>query len=547
MPKPGEFNNNYPLLLEKENLIKLLEPFRGTKQHHKMLCMTCNHIWSATPLSKRQTYKKYGVSGCPHCNTQSRRNSTKAIQQVHLDKLEKMGVSIVGDYTALRTTTKKLKFFNKNCGHYFETYPGNVIELETTCTVCGKIERTSTITAWSKANSAKWKETATEWQQYKSAVSSLTEQIYNKYKKQINPTNLPRGKAGVDGAYHLDHIVPKRFCFDNNIPPELCADFSNLQMIGWLENIGSRNHIKGTIPPLFFQYISSNTKLEQYAKALLHILPNSKPFVRVADVITTVYDEESNRAIVVLPIDQSHANLKSGLSTYKSFLEAGIQFIILFEDEMNNTALLSAKLKHYTQLGMVQKIYARKCEIKACSGDEKRALLEINHVQGNDNAQISYGAYYDNSLVAVMTFTSPRVALGQKDKTKSKEGIWELSRFCTDITYRIPGIASKLLKHFQRNNEWKEIYSFADMRWSVGNMYQQLGFDLKTTNPPAYFYVVDGKRKHRWNYRKDIIKNTLPNYDASLTEYQNMQNNGYWRVWDCGTTKWVMMNNTSCG
>jgi len=543
MPKPGEIDNTYPILLETENKIKLLEQFKGSKQHHKMQCMVCDHVWSATPLSKRQTLKKNGVGGCPNCNN-IRKNDNKLVsQQFHVDALKQRGINIISNYSALRSTTTKLVFYNENCGHTFETYPGNVIELETDCIICGKKNRTNVVTAWSKSNSAKWRETATEWQIYKSKVSSLTEQTYKQHINKINPTKLPRGKAGIDGAYHLDHIVPKRFCFDNDIPPEICADVSNLQMIGWLDNVGSRNHIKGTIPPLFFQYIKTNTKLEQYADQLQTIFPNGKPFARVVDVIATLFDEESNRAIIVLPIDQSHANLKSGISIYKSLISNNIQFTILFEDELANNKLLTAKLKHYTNNTLASIIHARKCTIQLCDHTSKKKLLDENHVQGNDSAQLSYGAYYNDKLVAVMTFTAPRVALGQKDKTKSKDGIWELSRFCTDVNYRIPGIASKLLKHFQRENDWKEVYSFADKRWSIGNMYHRLGFELIGDNPPAYFYVIDGVRKHRWNYRKDILKNTLPNYDPELTEYQNMQNNGYWRVWDCGTLKFSMKNN----
>lgn len=71
-------------------------------------------------------------------------------------------------------------------------------------------------------------------------------------------------------------------------------------------------------------------------------------------------------------------------------------------------------------------------------------------------------------------------------------------------------------------------------------MYHQLGFKLTADNPPDYFYVKDGVRKHRWNYRKDILKTTLPRYDPNKTEYQNMVDHGFWRVWDCGTLKFSM-------
>lgn len=217
------------------------------------------------------------------------------------------------------------------------------------------------------------------------------------------------------------------------------------------------------------------------------------------------------------------------------------QTIFLFEDEwLDNRELILSKLRHYSKTNdTCKKIHARKCTIKLITNNDKKELLNTHHVQGNDNAPISLGAYFEDELVAVMTFCSPRVSVGAKRQTPNT---WELSRFCTNTNYRIPGIASKLLKYFQTNFIWSEIYSFADKRWSVGNLYYQLGFTLVADNLPSYFYVVDGKRKHRWNYRKDVLKTKLDNYDPNLTEYQNMTNNGYWRVWDCGTLKFSMTN-----
>jgi hypothetical protein len=123
----------------------------------------------------------------------------------------------------------------------------------------------------------------------------------------------------------------------------------------------------------------------------------------------------------------------------------------------------------------------------------------------------------------------------------NESGSWELSRFATDTNYRVPGIASRLLTHFQRNHQWSMIYSYADKRWSVGNVYTQLGFTESGHNPPAYWYVVDGKRKHRWGYRKDVLREVYSGYDSSKTEYQMMLEQGIDRVWDCGTIKYTMV------
>lgn len=193
------------------------------------------------------------------------------------------------------------------------------------------------------------------------------------------------------------------------------------------------------------------------------------------------------------------------------------------------------KIKHITHSSNIKKIYARLCVIKEISSKEKGVFLNQYHIQGNDNSTEKYGAFYDNKLVAVMTFAKPRIAVGGKGANDSIE----LVRFSTKTDYHVVGIASKLLKTFERNNPNSTIYSFADRRWSVGNLYEKIGFSLSNINPPDYYYIVNGARKHRWNYRKDVLKNTLKNYDERLTEYQNMQNAGYNRIWGCGTLKYV--------
>jgi len=544
MPSEGQISASYPTLLETENKIKLLEPFKGAKAHHQMQCLVCGHVWSATPLSKRQTLKKHGVGGCPSCNNARRDDRCAETRSASLDALRARGIEVVDqNYDGRRHVVageySKVRVRNTKCGHEWECSPTNLFVNLVECGVCGPTKRADILIAIQKIKSAKWRETASEWHIYRSKVSALTKIAYNTHKKRINPNNLPRGKAGVDGAYHVDHRVPIRFCFDNNIPPEVCAGVDNLQMMGWRENLGSRHYIKGSIPLTFLNYIDVNSKLKQHAATIQKMLPGSETFVAVADIVATVYHEGLNRAVVVIPLDASQGNLKTALATKKSLDAAGIQHTILFEDELINPGLIAAKLQHYAGASVAKLLHARKLDIRVPTEEHKRTLLNENHTQGNDRAAIACGAYDGDKLVAVMTFSRPRVALGQR---KAQPGYWELSRFCTDIRYRIPGVASKLLEHFKRNHEWVRIYSYADKRWSVGNMYTQLGFTLTVDNPPDYTYVVDGRRRHRWNYRKDVIKHTLENYDPALTEYQNMENHGFWRIWDCGTLRYDLVH-----
>lgn len=76
-----------------------------------------------------------------------------------------------------------------------------------------------------------------EYRKYKNRVATLTKYVYEQNKDIINPKNLKRTIAGVDGGYHLDHIVSCREGFERGIPPEIISSVDNLQMLPWRENI----------------------------------------------------------------------------------------------------------------------------------------------------------------------------------------------------------------------------------------------------------------------------------------------------------------------
>lgn len=75
------------------------------------------------------------------------------------------------------------------------------------------------------------------YRRYRNKVTKLTEQTYIMHKEKINPNNYIRSVAGVEGAYHLDHIISCRIGFDNDIPPEIISNVDNLQMLPWRDNV----------------------------------------------------------------------------------------------------------------------------------------------------------------------------------------------------------------------------------------------------------------------------------------------------------------------
>lgn len=74
----------------------------------------------------------------------------------------------------------------------------------------------------------------TEFYRYCRAVTRATYANRHIYSKWENFDKI--GLCGVEGAYQLDHIMPKRYGFENGIPPEQIGDIQNLQIIPWLDN-----------------------------------------------------------------------------------------------------------------------------------------------------------------------------------------------------------------------------------------------------------------------------------------------------------------------
>jgi len=210
----------------------------------------------------------------------------------------------------------------------------------------------------------------------------------------------------------------------------------------------------------------------------------------------------------------------------------GIKLIHIFEDEwLNKKEIVKSRLKHILNK-IKYSIGARQCTINIISIDLKNKFLNKYHLQGEDKSAIHLGAFYKNRLVAVMTFSKLRKALGQNDIKNS----WELSRFATIKNFTITGIANKILSHFEKTYKPTYIISYADRRWSKGNLYYKLGFKMDHISNPSYWYLKAGiiKRIHRFNFRKNVLKDKLDVFDPTKTEWENMQNNKYDRIWDCG-------------
>lgn len=227
---------------------------------------------------------------------------------------------------------------------------------------------------------------------------------------------------------------------------------------------------------------------------------------------------------------QMNCNTSYHLQKTKLCESKGIQLIHIFEDEWNSKQdIVKDRIKSI--LGIYDtKIGARQCEIRIVSNSECKEFLNNNHMQGYIPANINFGLFYNNELVSLMTFGSYRKSLG----SEKKENEYEMYRFCNKLGYHISGGASKLLKKFEELVKPKKLISYCDRRWSQGKLYKSIGFQLIKETQPNYFYVIDQRRENRFKYRKSQLSTLLKNFDPELSEEENMKNNNYYKIYDCG-------------
>lgn len=212
----------------------------------------------------------------------------------------------------------------------------------------------------------------------------------------------------------------------------------------------------------------------------------------------------------------------------------GIRIIHIFEDEWRDKkSIVQNKLRSILGISSDRRVFARKCTVKSISASQKDEFLMKFHIQGRDKSATKLGLFYQDELVAVMTFSQPNVSKG-----KTTRSFMELSRYATSCN--VIGGAGKLLAFYRKEYVGK-IVTYADRRWSTenDNLYVKLGFRFIKNTQCNYFYMKDYKnRLHRFGFTKSKL--VALGGDPNKTEWQLMRESGYDRIWDCGHIRYEL-------
>ena len=218
---------------------------------------------------------------------------------------------------------------------------------------------------------------------------------------------------------------------------------------------------------------------------------------------------------------------------------SGVQLLHIFENEWVDACKRDIwKSVLLNKIGKSHRIYARKTDARLIDTEIASIFCSENHLQGGCSCSVALGLFSNDELVAVMTFGKPRF---------NKNYDWELIRYCCKKYCTVVGGASKLLSAFKRLHKGS-IISYANLRWSDGKLYENLGFKLVRKSEPNYFYF---KVKHeilptdmvlhsRVEFQKHKLKGKLEVYDENLSEKENMYMNNYRTIYDCGNLVYVL-------
>jgi hypothetical protein len=211
----------------------------------------------------------------------------------------------------------------------------------------------------------------------------------------------------------------------------------------------------------------------------------------------------------------------------KELSAEAVKPVVITEDRWHRQkGMMRARL--LAHLEVFTPMFARNCEVRKIDKETAAAFLNKNHSYGDAACKYRYGLYlkrytgkrgeisplaslgrndseelgrndsesavgvYSGSgyvapgtLVAVATFSNAR----KWHKGEKVIRSYEWTRYASLPGVRINGGMGKVLKAFIKDIQPDDIMSYADLEWSEGAVYEQLGFELEGHKTPVIFAV----------------------------------------------------------
>lgn len=201
-------------------------------------------------------------------------------------------------------------------------------------------------------------------------------------------------------------------------------------------------------------------------------------------------------------------------------LEKGIRLIHIFEHEWKfNKEICKSIIR--SSLGSYDKIInGYECECKILDFKTYKDFLLENHIQGFANSSLRLGLYYEGNLVQVAGWSGFK-------------GSKILQRTCERLNIKVENGLDVLIN----NSNLSNFIFYIDRTKYPDYHYIYNDFKILEELEPSYFYYKYNNKISRMSAQKSKLKNLLEKYDPNLSEFENMENNGYLRIYDSGFLK----------
>ena len=218
--------------------------------------------------------------------------------------------------------------------------------------------------------------------------------------------------------------------------------------------------------------------------------------------------EKPHTAIFPIEVDavtaeEARARSEEEWKRIKGYTDVHGYPVIITEDRWrSDTGALRKRLLAHMRKHV--QVYARNCEVRRIEKKEAAAFLAEHHSYGNASCRYHYGMFLKRhtghnadagvgwpepgTLVAVAQFSNARKWIKGEKEIRS----YEWTRYASLSGVRISGGMGRMLKTFIEDVKPDDIMSYADLEWSWGEAYSQLGFILEGQKEPVPF-VVDGQ------------------------------------------------------
>ena len=291
-------------------------------------------------------------------------------------------------------------------------------------------------------------------------------------------------------------------------------------------------------------------------------ISQSSPELEIKSIITAMYNGKciENSRSIIPPLeldlyypeknvaiefngnywhDENHKSKDYHFNKFKLCKDKNIRLVSIYESDWYN--------KHDNIISLLKNIfidskivYARNCTISKLDYKTKSAFINEYHFYGDSKqGTISYGLYYNDELVSVMSFGKLR---GQ-NKLHNNKDHYELVRFVTKDNVRVTGGASKLFKKFISEYNPVYIICYSDNDFFTGETYNKLGFKLKSLGESIDYQWVKGtKSLSRYECMANKLLEKYPKYRninivGSVEDYI-MHDLGYSKLYRCGNSIW---------